>query len=54
MWATLDFNWNLYSSHESIFTLATPDFIAAFATEIGIFVSNLGSKIDGIIYSLPN
>ena len=33
--------------------LATPVSIAAFATAAGITLISLGSKVDGIIYSLP-
>ena len=42
-----------YKSKLSIFFLATPVLIAAFATATGITLISLGSKVDGIIYSLP-
>ncbi len=44
---------SLYFSMSLIFFLATPVFIAASATAAGITLINLGSKVEGIIYSLP-
>ena len=51
--SNLCFNSSEYISKFSIFFLATPLSIAALATATGITLISLGSKVDGIIYSLP-
>ena len=51
--SNLCFSCSEYWLKLSIFFLATPDLIAAFATATGITLINLGSNVDGIIYSLP-
>ena len=44
---------SLYISKSFISFLATPLLIAALATATGITLINLGSKVEGIIYSFP-
>ena len=50
--SSLCLNWSLYCSKSFIFILATPVFIAALATDAGITLISLGSKVEGIIPAL--
>ena len=47
--SNLCFNCSEYKLKFSIFFLATPVLIAAFATATGITLINLGSNVDGIM-----
>ena len=51
--SSLCFSFSSYKSKSTIFFLATPLLIAAFATARGITLISLGSNVDGIIYSFP-